>query len=231
MPDGPDLYNGSGTVWGGGGDVPDFALEDSIGGIVAGVDEAGRGPLAGPVVAAAVILPRDAETVGAIEGLDDSKRLSAAQREHFFAIISARAEVGVGIAEVAEIDDINILRASLAAMVRAVRRLPRQPGCILVDGNIPPPELKPLCRCIVKGDGLSLSIAAASVIAKVTRDRLMTDLAIRFPGYGWEHNAGYATPEHRAALIRLGATPVHRRSFEPVSQILGTDSPRLPHIE
>ncbi len=230
MPRARGLYNGD-VACGGGADVPDFALEDSIGGIIAGVDEAGRGPLAGPVVAAAVILPRDPDTLAAIDGLDDSKRLTAAQRERFFTVISARAEVGVGIAEVAEIDAMNILRASLAAMVRAVRRLPREPACILVDGNIPPPELKPLCRCVVKGDGLSLSIAAASVIAKVTRDRLMTDLALRFPGYGWEHNAGYATREHRAALIRLGATPAHRRSFETVSQILGMDSPRLPHLD
>lgn len=211
--------------------MPDFALEEEIGGIVAGVDEAGRGPLAGPVVAAAAILPRDAQTRNALAGLDDSKKLTAAQRERFFDVIISLGQIGVGLADVAEIDTINILRATLAAMVRAVRNLPRAPQCILVDGNIAPPDLKPLCRCVVKGDGLSLSIAAASVIAKVTRDRMMAELAMRYPGYGWDHNAGYATPEHRAALNSLGATPFHRRSFEPVSQILGGAILRLPHIE
>lgn len=183
---------------------------------VAGVDEAGRGPLAGPVVAAAVIL--DAANIPA--GLNDSKQLGALRREALFAAVSAMARVGIGQASVAEIDTLNILRASHLAMLRAVAALPEPPDHLLIDGNLVPRDAPCLATAIVKGDALCLSIAAASIIAKVTRDRIMVDLAQQFPGYGWERNAGYPTDDHRAALLRLGVTPAHRRSFRPVHNIL-----------
>lgn len=202
---------------------PDFSLEDALvadgHALIAGLDEAGRGPLAGPVVAAAVILDRTcmpAEIAGAI---NDSKKLTAGQRESLFAALPAFAAIGVGQADVAEIDRDNILRASLNAMCRALDALPRLPSIALVDGN-QPPDLACPHRCIIRGDARSLSIAAASIVAKVVRDRIMAKLAVVHPGYGWEHNAGYATPEHRAALLRLGPCPEHRRSFAPVYQML-----------
>ena len=199
--------------------MPDFSLEEAAGGVVAGIDEAGRGPWAGPVVAAAVILER-----GAIPaGVDDSKVLSRKRRETLYDVLLGAARVGVGSAGVDEIDSLNILAASLLAMQRAVADLGAVPDLALVDGNRAPRLPCPV-RCVVKGDALSLSIAAASIVAKVTRDRLMADLAVSWPGYGWERNAGYGTREHRAALERLGVTPEHRRSFAPIIKILGRDS-------
>ncbi|MGH7088864.1 MAG: ribonuclease HII [Stellaceae bacterium] len=181
-----------------------------------GVDEAGRGPLAGPVVAAAVILDRRRLPRALRDGLDDSKRLAPEAREEYFALLRRSAvAIGVGAASAREIDRINILRATLAAMGRAVAALGLQPAVALVDGNVPP-ALPCAVETVVGGDGLSLSIAAASVIAKVTRDRLMRRLALRYGGYGWEHNVGYATEEHRAAILRLGASPHHRRTFGSV---------------
>ena len=195
--------------------MPDFVLERAAGGLVAGVDEAGRGPLAGPVVAAAAILDP-----GAIPaGLDDSKRLRPARRETLFAALTATARIGIGIADIAEIDRLNILGATMLAMQRAVAALPIIPDLALIDGNRTPGLACP-ARAIVKGDGRSLSIAAASIAAKVTRDRIMADLARQFPGYGWERNAGYGTQEHCAALARLGPTAHHRRSFAPVRAVL-----------
>jgi ribonuclease HII len=183
---------------------------------IAGVDEAGRGPLAGPVVAAAVVL-----NAGRIPpGLDDSKKLTAARREALFAALMARAKVGIGQASVDEIDRLNILRASHLAMLRAVAALPEAPDHLLIDGNLLPQGVPCGATAIVRGDALCLSIAAASVIAKVTRDRIMVDLAQQYPGYGWDRNAGYPTATHRAALLRLGVTPAHRRSFRPVHKIL-----------
>jgi ribonuclease HII len=187
--------------------------------LVAGVDEAGRGPLAGPVVAAAVILDPGRLS----QGLADSKTLSAAQRERLFAEIKAMAEVAVGSADLDEIDRLNILGASLLAMERAVAGLPRPPDHVLVDGNRLPPGLRGRAETIVRGDARSLSIAAASIIAKVTRDRIMVDLAQQFPGYGWEVNAGYPTPGHLKALLDLGVSAAHRRSFRPVHNILYQD--------
>jgi ribonuclease HII len=188
---------------------------------LAGVDEAGRGPLAGPVVAAAVILPRDCW----IEGADDSKKLDAATRQELFEVIVARAaSVRIGAASPAEIDRINILRATALAMRRAVEKLYPIPEHLLVDG-LPVPELG-LGRqtAIVDGDADVHSIACASIIAKVCRDRLMCRLAKRYPEYGWATNKGYGTPEHREALLRYGPTPHHRRSFQPVVQFtLGLD--------
>lgn len=198
--------------------VPNFALEKAAGGRVAGVDEVGRGPLAGPVLAAAVIFPTGVPRP--LAGLlDDSKKLTAEQRRTACAALyaSGRAEIGVGAASVAEIHRLNILGAALLAMARAVARLPVLPDLALVDGNRPP-ALPCAVRCVVGGDARSLSIAAASIVAKVLRDRAMTRLAIRFPGYGWETNAGYATAFHRAALQRLGPTRHHRPDFGSVAQ-------------
>lgn len=201
----------------------DFAFENAAhqrgARLVAGVDEAGRGPLAGPVVAAAVIL----DPARLPQGLADSKTLSAAQRERLFAEIMATADLAVGSADLDEIDRLNILHASLLAMERAVAGLPRPPDHVLVDGNRLPPGLKGRAEAIVKGDARSLSIAAASIVAKVTRDRIMVDLAQQFPGYGWEENAGYPTPGHLRALLDLGVSAAHRRSFRPVHNILYQD--------
>jgi ribonuclease HII len=207
--------------------MPDFALEMSCRGVVCGVDEAGRGPLAGPVVAAAVILDRRRLPRALRYGLDDSKKLSRDEREEFAALLRASgAAIGVGAASVGEIDRRNILRATLIAMGRAVAALRVLPETALVDGNVPPP-LGCAVRTVIGGDGLSLSIAAASVIAKVTRDRLMRRLAERYGGYGWETNMGYGTAEHQRAIDALGLTPHHRRSFAPVQLALAleTDEP------
>lgn len=198
--------------------MPDLEHELAAGGIVAGIDEAGRGPLAGPVVAAAVVLDAACLPAALCEGCDDSKRLAPRRRVEMHDLIRAHARVGVGIAAVDEIDRLNILRATLLAMGRAVEALDIPIDLALVDGNQAPTLSCPV-RCLVGGDGLSLSIAAASVIAKVTRDRMMAALARDFPGYGWHSNAGYATAEHRRALTRLGPTPHHRKSFAPVGDL------------
>ena len=199
--------------------MPNFLLERRAGGRVAGVDEVGRGPLAGPVVAAAVVFPTGVpRRLAAL--IDDSKKLTAPQRLVAFEAlrISGRAEIAVGAASVAEIERLNILRAALLAMCRAVARLPAPPDLALVDGNQPPP-LGCAVQCVVGGDGRSLSIAAASIVAKVLRDRAMARLAVRFPAYGWASNAGYATELHVAALRRLGPTRHHRPSFGTVGQL------------
>ena len=191
---------------------PDFSFERQCCGPVCGVDEAGRGPLAGPVVAAAVIL-----TPARIpEGLNDSKALSSKQRELLLNMIEKNAIIGIGISEPEEIDRINILGATLIAMKRAVLALPELPDMALIDGN-KCPDLPCEAQTIVKGDSRSLSIAAASIVAKVTRDSLMVEADARFPGYGLAGHKGYPTKSHIEALKRLGATPIHRRSFKPVS--------------
>jgi ribonuclease HII len=189
------------------------------GGPVAGVDEAGRGPLSGPVVAAAVIFAR-----GRIpKGIDDSKKLTEAARESLFDAISAKAlAIGIGEASVDEIDLVNIRQATHLAMARAINALAIVPVFALVDGNDAPALACP-CDTLVGGDALSVSIAAASIIAKVTRDRIMTGLHDAFPLYGWRQNKGYGTPAHLEALKRHGATPHHRRSFSPVHNILYGD--------
>ena len=203
---------------------PDFSLESTAIAdgcrFVAGVDEAGRGPLAGPVTAAAVRLNPARIPLG----LNDSKQLSPSRRASLAAQLLEWADVGVGHATVAEIDQINILRASHLAMLRALAALPQRPDLVLIDGNQLPRGLDIPARSIVKGDATCLSIAAASIIAKVMRDAIMVDLAQQHPGYGWDHNAGYPTAEHRAALTRLGPTPHHRRSFGPVHKILYQDN-------
>jgi ribonuclease HII len=200
--------------------MPDFSLELAAGNIVAGIDEAGRGPWAGPVVAGAVILNPATLPENLRQGLDDSKKLKPARREELFEVLQDHSDFGVGIAEVDEIDDVNILQATLNAMGRALKGLEGTPDVALVDGNRPP-KLPCEVQCIIKGDGLSLSIAAASIIAKVTRDRMMADLAENYPGYGWERNAGYGTKAHQEGLKRLGVTPHHRKSFKPIIKILG----------
>ena len=200
--------------------APDFSFEQAAHArgacLVCGVDEVGRGPLCGPVTAAAVIL----DPARLPQGLNDSKKLTAARREALFEQIMASAMVGIAHATVEEIDQLNILRASQLAMTRAMAALPTPPDHALIDGNRLPANLPCGADALVKGDGRSLSIAAASIVAKVTRDRIMVDLAQQFPGYGWDRNAGYPTKDHLQALLNLGVTPVHRRSFGPVHKIL-----------
>ena len=200
--------------------MPTFELEAAElqlhGGPVAGVDEAGRGPLAGPVVAAAVIL--DPEAIP--DGINDSKVLDEETREILYVRIRATAMVGVGIADVTRIDRDNILGATLWAMAQAVAALSVVPKLVAVDGNRAP-QLDCPSRTVVKGDARCLSIAAASIIAKVTRDRLMVSLGTKLPGYGFERHKGYGTPEHHDAIRRLGVTLHHRRSFRAVQLALG----------
>jgi len=197
---------------------PDFGQEEAAfrqGAVfVVGVDEVGRGPLAGPVTAAAVRL----DPGRLPQGLRDSKKMTAQARERLFDWLMQNAQVSVAHASVEEIDTLNILRASHLAMERAVAALPADHA--LVDGNLIPKGLACTARAIVKGDATCLSIAAASVVAKVTRDRIMVDLAQQHPPYGWERNAGYPTKAHLQALLDFGVTPFHRRSFGPVHNIL-----------
>ena len=198
---------------------PDFLHEDEAGGLVAGVDEAGRGPLAGPVLAAAVIfLGCPSPALAAL--IDDSKKLNAQHRQAAHDALRAAAREGllhfaIGAASVPEIGRLNILRATHLAMARAVARLAVVPGLVLVDGNQPPVLAVPL-RCLVGGDALSLSIAAASILAKVTRDRCMARLHSRWPGYGFASHQGYPTLMHRTVLAEIGPCPHHRRGFAPV---------------
>jgi ribonuclease HII len=185
---------------------------DPVGTIV-GVDEAGRGPLAGPVVAAAVVLCSDG-----IEGLDDSKKLTARKREVLEAQIKARCAWAIGLADVEEIDRVNILQATMLAMTRAVGALGCQPGHVLVDGNRLPKWRYP-ATAVIGGDAIHPCISAASIIAKEHRDRLMRSYDLSWPGYGWASNKGYGSASHLEALRRLGPTPLHRRSFAPVAQL------------
>ncbi len=194
--------------------APHFELERQAACIVAGIDEAGRGPLAGPVVAAAVILPDPAHT-SLPPGINDSKALSPTRRDEIFTRLRQVAVIGVGLASVDEIDLHNILQATLLAMGRAVWALPQNPEMALVDGN-QLPDLSCPAQAVIGGDGISLSIAAASIVAKVTRDRIMEGLAKVHPAYGWERNRGYGTAEHRRAIVAVGITCHHRRSFAPV---------------
>ncbi len=200
--------------------APDFSFEAraQARGLtrVAGVDEVGRGPLAGPVTAAAVVL----DPARIPDGLNDSKKLTAKRRQALHDEIIACAEVSVAHASVAEIDRLNILRAAHLAMIRAVSGLARPPDHLLIDGNMIPDGLSLSAEAVTGGDARCLSIAAASIVAKVVRDRIMVDLAQHHPGYGWETNAGYPSAAHKRALIDLGVTPHHRRSFRPVHNIL-----------
>lgn len=201
--------------------MPDFAIERECGGRVAGIDEAGRGPWAGPVVAAAVILPADLPGELA-DGLDDSKKLPAARRERLFDVLTScpGLDFGIGAASVTEIERNNILAATYTAMRRAIAALDTLPDTALIDGNRLPPGLPCPGRTVIKGDSLSLSIAAASIFAKVTRDRIMTSLSARYPGYHWERNAGYGTKQHQDGLKAFGVTCHHRRAFAPIARML-----------
>jgi ribonuclease HII len=191
-----------------------FKLELDYPQPLAGVDEAGCAPLAGPVVAGACILNRDKFP----RGIDDSKNLPLEKREALYAKLVKCSAWAVGIASVEEIDSINIYWARMLAMTRAVEALGLEPAWVLVDGNATPRWQRP-SKAIVDGDAKCRSIAAASIIAKVTRDRIMLDHAREYPGYGWEHNRGYPTPEHRRAINAIGLTPLHRRSFGLVREI------------
>ena len=203
--------------------MPDFALERRRAGAVAGVDEAGRGPLAGPVVAAAVIVPAKRVPAGLRGLVDDSKRLSSGARGAALAAIREAAAGGelvyaIGAASCREIEAINILQATFLAMRRAVARLALAPAHVLVDGNRPPPGLACPVETIVGGDARSFSIAAASILAKEIRDRAMRRLATRHPGFGWERNMGYGTPEHLQGIESRGPTRHHRLGFAPLAQ-------------
>ena len=204
--------------------MPDFSIEQTKSGIVCGVDEAGRGPWAGPVVAGAAILDAATLPQDLIEQLDDSKKLKAEKREALYErLVEAGVTMGVGVASAQEIDDINILQATFKAMERAVDDLGVTPDFALIDGNRLPKSIPCPAEAVIKGDGLSLSIAAASIVAKVTRDRMMAELDQQYPGYGWGSNAGYGTKAHQEGLKTLGITPEHRKSYAPIRKILSLE--------
>lgn len=196
--------------------APDFSFEDMQDGPVIGLDEVGRGPLAGPVMAAAVYIPLENRNHAVWDSVRDSKKLSQIKRETLFPLIQNQCLYAVAVASVEEIDTLNILQATFLAMRRAVEMLPITPAHLLIDGNRTPKNWQWTSRAIVKGDSKSVSIAAASILAKVTRDKLMTELAKDYPHYGWDRNAGYGAPVHLAALDIHGITPHHRMSFAPV---------------
>ncbi|MBR1777734.1 MAG: ribonuclease HII [Alphaproteobacteria bacterium] len=204
--------------------MPDFTYERTFpaaAGLIAGIDEAGRGPWAGPVVAGAVIFPDLQISASLASKLDDSKKLTAAKREALFEELHAsNAFISYGSASVEEIDRLNILQATFLAMRRAVESLPQKPDFALIDGNKVPPNLPCPAQFLIKGDALSLSVAAASIIAKVTRDRLMSELAKEFPYYGWEKNAGYGTKAHQEGLKAHGICVHHRKSYAPIKEYL-----------
>ena len=204
------------------GIMPSFRFELRCEGRVAGIDEAGRGPLAGPVYAAAAVIDRTRAARKLLRMIDDSKKLTLEQREEAYEAMIASGVVQFAVAEasVEEIDRINILQATYLAMRRAVQALVEQPEVVLVDGNRAPPQLGCRAETIVGGDAHSYSIAAASIFAKVTRDRYMHALALTYPGYGWETNRGYGSQQHLEALSLLGPTPHHRRSVAPVTRLV-----------
>lgn len=204
------------------GIMPSFRFELRCEGRVAGVDEAGRGPLAGPVYAAAAVIDRARAARKLLRMIDDSKKLTLEQREEAYEAMIASGVVQFAVAEasVEEIDRVNILQATYLAMRRAVQALAEQPEVVLIDGNRVPPQLGCRAETIVGGDAHSYSIAAASIFAKVTRDRYMQALARTYPGYGWETNRGYGSQQHLEALSLLGPTPHHRRSFAPVTRLV-----------
>lgn len=194
---------------------PSYKFDQEYETPIIGVDEVGRGPLAGPVISAAIILNKEKIP----EGINDSKKLSKKKREVINEELISQHSFAIGIASVEEIDKINILQASLLAMKRAVLNLNIKPQTILVDGN-KLPDLEYNMYPIIKGDSKSISIAAASIIAKVYRDKLMQDLSLQYPGYYWEKNSGYGTKQHLLALNNLGVTPIHRKSFAPIYNML-----------
>lgn len=205
--------------------MPNFEFENSMGGIVVGVDEAGRGPWAGPVVAGAVVIADKNLPEELLTGLDDSKKLSATKREKLYKALfeaekAGKVVLGIGEASAQEIDELNILQATFLAMNRAVKSLKIAPQSALIDGNRAPKNFPCPCKTLIKGDAKSLSVAAASIVAKVYRDHLMADLAKKYPAYGFEKNAGYGTALHQSGLANCGICPEHRRSYKPIQKYL-----------
>ncbi len=207
--------------------MPDWKIEDGHRGLICGIDEAGRGPWAGPVVAgAAVFLTREVSPE-LLAQLNDSKKLSAKKREYLYELLRQEEQAGhilcgIGEASAAEIDELNILQATFMAMRRAVENLPQKPDIALIDGNRLPKDFPCANECFIGGDGRSYSIAAASILAKVYRDRLMSEMAKQYPHYGFEKNAGYGTKAHIEGLRQYGVTPQHRRSYRPIKEFLAT---------
>ena len=205
--------------------MPDWSEENNFNGIIAGIDEAGRGPWVGPVVAGAVVFfTRNINPV-LLKSLNDSKKLSSKKREELFELIIKESNLGnlsygIGEASAQEIDKINILQATFNAMRRAVDNLSVAPDIALIDGNQIPRPFKCKVKTVIKGDAISMSIAAASIVAKVYRDNLLKDLAIKYPQYGFEKNAGYGTKVHIDALQKYGITPEHRKSYKPIAEII-----------
>jgi len=205
--------------------MPDFEFEDMCQGLVAGVDEAGRGPWVGPVVAGAVIFLNRNVNPYLLNHLNDSKKLSAKRREELFDLIKEESNkgnlcFGIGEASAEEIDQINILQASFLAMKRAIENMRLKPDVALIDGNRTPQNFICPAKCLIKGDARSFSISAASIIAKVHRDKLMQQMALIYPGYGFEKNAGYGTKEHIEGLIKYGITPEHRKTYKPIRELI-----------
>lgn len=205
--------------------MPDWKFEDKYKGYVCGIDEAGRGPWVGPVAAAAVVFLNRNINAEILNNLDDSKKLSAKKREYLYDLLLKEAEnknlvYGIGLASAAEIDELNILQATFLAMKRAVEKLDITPDVCLIDGNRLPKDFGCKTECIIKGDALSRSISAASILAKVYRDNLMKKMALRFPQYGFDKNAGYGTKQHIEALQKYGITEEHRKSYRPIKEFL-----------
>ena len=205
--------------------MPNFELEDSFAGAVAGVDEAGRGPWVGPVVAGCVFFVNRNVDAKLLENLNDSKKISKKKREMLFDLLHIEAEkgnvlIGIGEASAKEIDEINILNASFLAMKRAVENAKIKPDMVLIDGNREPKDFGYKTKAIIKGDAKSYSISGASILAKVYRDRLMEDMAKKYPYYGFEKNAGYGTKAHIEGLEKYGITPEHRKSYAPIKAFL-----------
>lgn len=204
--------------------LPTLAIESEYDGIIVAIDEVGRGPWAGPVVACATVL----DVNGIPDGIRDSKQLSRTKRETLFDAICSSARTSIGLSTVREIEELNIFHATMQAMCRAYEGLGVDATVALIDGNHAPKDLPCPTRCVVKGDAISLSIAAASIVAKVTRDRMMAELAQEHPGYGWETNVGYGTREHQEGIRTFGLTPHHRRNWGPIRAILDkTEKPQL----
>ncbi len=205
--------------------MPDWSLEDKYQGFVCGVDEAGRGPWVGPVVAGAVVFLTREINPELLQGINDSKKLSTKKREHLYELLLKEAEIGhlcygIGEASAAEIDALNILQATFLAMTRAVEKLNTKPQFALIDGNRLPAKFPCAASCHIGGDAKSYSIAAASILAKVYRDKLMQKMAQIYPGYGFEKNAGYGTKDHIEGLKKYGITPEHRKSYKPIKEFL-----------
>ncbi len=205
--------------------MPNFEIENEYSLLVAGIDEAGRGPWVGPVVAGAVVVLDKNLDAGLLKNLDDSKKLSAKKREKLYNLLreeekAGKVAIGIGQASASEIDEMNILNATFLAMKRAYDKLKVKPGAVIVDGNMVPKNFNIPCKAVVKGDAKSVSISAAAIMAKVYRDRMMAEMAVKYPHYGFEKNAGYGTKAHIEALQKFGITPEHRKSYKPIKDRL-----------